>query len=312
MKRAGTPPPIHSEIPSRVLPVHDVGSRSLLRGILSGMVLKLDTRYPILWRSPSSVQVGSEGVAILDEVSDGDARLLAALAAGVSESGYAMMARAASVSSERADELLGLLAAALEQPTPPLPMRAAVLGDSALGRAIAGLLSASGALCGVEEAGLIVLVGDGVLAPADHTPWLSRDVPHVAVLAAETSVTVGPFVEPGAGPCLYCVHLARTDDDEAWPALATQLLGRAPSPLDPLARAEAASFVTRKVLERLHGAPGDGTSWRLDGRGGVSARTWARHPDCRCAAPPGTDWAAAPDRDHRGEPTTASVVGAPA
>jgi hypothetical protein len=281
-------------------------------GILSGMVLKLDPRYPILWRSPSSVQVGSEGVAILEEVSDGDARLLAALAAGVSESGYSMMARSAGVSSERADDILSLLSEALERPTPPLPMRAAVLGDSELGRAIAGLLAASGALCDAADAGLVVLVGDGVLAPADHTPWLSRDVPHVAVLAAETSVTVGPFVEPGSGPCLYCVHLARADDDEAWPALATQLLGRPATQLDPLARTEVASFVARTVLRRLEGAPGDGTSWRLDGRGGVSARTWARHPDCRCAAPPGTDWAAAPDPGVRAAPTTASAVGAPA
>ncbi len=275
------------------------------------MVLKLDPRLPILWRTPSSVQVGSEGVAVLAEVSDGDARLLAALAAGVSESGYSMLARDAGVSNERADELLTVLAPAFESSVAGVVAKAAVLGDSALARAVAGLLTASDALCGPGDAGLVVLVGGAVLAPADHTPWLSRDVPHVPVLAAESSVTVGPFVEPGVGPCLYCVHLARTDEDAAWPALATQLLARPTMEQAPLVRAGAAAFVARQVLRRLGGATGDGTSWRLDVGGGVSARRWTRHPDCRCAVPPGTDWAAVPLPARLAGPTTATVVGAP-
>lgn len=276
------------------------------------MVLKLDPRLPILWRTPSSVQVGTEGVAVLDEVSDGDARLLAALAAGVSETGFDMLARTAGVEAARSAELLTLLSPAFERVAAALPVRAAVLGDSGLARAIAGLLAASGALCDVAEAGLVVLVGGAVLVPADHTRWLNRDVPHVPVLATETAVTLGPFVEPGDGPCLYCVHLARADDDPAWPALATQLLGRAPGELEPLVRAEAAAFVSRRVVARLEGTRSSGRSWRLDAAGGVSAREWARHPDCRCAAPPGTDWADAPRRGLHVVPTTATAVGAPA
>lgn len=275
------------------------------------MVLKLDPRYPILWRTPSSVQVGSEAVAVLDEVSDGDARLLAALAAGVSESGYGMLARRARVGSERAEELVRLLTPAFESRRPAPPERAAVLGDSPLARAIAGLLSASDALTGAEEADLVVLVGGGVLSPADHTPWLSRDVPHVPVLVSESSVTVGPFVDPGRGPCLYCVHLTLADEDAAWPALATQLLARRADDPDPLARAEAASFAVRRVLEHLDGAGGDGSSWRLDRRGGVSVRRFDRHPGCRCATPPGTDWADAP-RVPNVATTTATVAAAPA
>ena len=276
------------------------------------MVLKLDPRLPILWRTPSSVQVGTHPVAVLDEVSDGDARLLAALASGVSESGYAMLARAAGVEVERSEELLTLLAPALDAAVEPSPARAAVLGDSPLAREVAGLLSASGALGGVESAEVIVLVGAWLIAPADHMRWLNRDVVHVPVVADEVTVEVGPFVEPGVGPCLYCVHLARVDDDEAWPAVATQLLGREAPEVAPLLRAEVAAFAARTVLARLADGPGDGTSWRLDGRGGVSVRQWRRHPGCRCAAPPGTDWAAAPVRELRAVPTTASDVAEPA
>lgn len=279
-------------------------------GILSGMVLRLAGDLPILWRSPSSVQVGSEALAVVDDVTDGDTRLIAALASGVSESGFAMMARSAGVSEQRRDELLATFAPALAASATPGVERVAVLGDSALARSIAGLLAASGPLVAPEDAGLVVLVGDWVLAPADHTTWLNRDVPHVPVLAAERSVAVGPFVEPGDGPCLYCVQLARADDDDAWPALATQLLGRPAPELDVLARTEAAAFAARRVVERAAGRRFGGRSWRLDAAG-VSERTWRQHPDCRCAAPAGIDWAAAPHRAAPAAPTTATGVDAP-
>jgi hypothetical protein len=278
------------------------------------MVLRLAPDLPILWRTPSSVQVGSRAVAVLDDVTDGEARLVAALAAGISESGFAMTARTAGVSPERAAALLERLSPALTEPgrDAATPGRAAVLGDSPLARAVAGLLSASDALCAPDDAGLVVLVGDWVLAPSDHAPWLNRDVPHVPALVAERSVEVGPFVEPGDGPCLYCVHLARTDADAAWPALATQLLGRPGRELDGLARAEVAAFVARRVLERLAGVRHPAVSWRIEGDGEVSATEWARHPDCRCAVPAGTDWAAAPTPAIPVAPRTASAVDVPA
>ena len=275
------------------------------------MVLRLASDLPILWRTPSSVQVGSEAVAVLEDVSDGDARLIAALASGISESGFAMMARTAGVSDERAHDILSRLSPAFDAPVEPRGARAAVLGDSSLARAVARLLSASDALCSPEDATLVVLVGDWVLAPADHTTWLNRDVPHVPVLTSERSVTVGPFVEPGDGPCLYCVHLARADADDAWAALATQLLGREGRELDVLERSEAAAFIARKVLGRLAGAREHGRSWRLDATGAVSVREWARHRDCRCAAPAGTGWPDAPRRESLDAPTTATAVGAP-
>lgn len=275
------------------------------------MVLRLADDLPILWRTPSSVQIGSEPLAVVEAVTDGDARLIAAVASGVSESGFAMIARSSGVSDARAAELLATLSPALATPSVVPGMRAAVLGDSSLARSVAGLLGASDALAAPEDAGLVVLVGDWVLAPADHTTWLNRDVPHVPVVASERSVAVGPFVEPGDGPCLYCVHLARSDADAAWPALATQLLGREAPDLAPLARTEAAVFVARRVQERLTGRRFGGRAWTL-GAEGVSELTWRQHSDCRCAAPAGIDWAAAPHRAPRAVPTTATGVDAPA
>jgi hypothetical protein len=277
------------------------------------MVLRLDPRWPLLWRSPSSVQFGSdEPAAVLSDVSEGEDRLLSTLASGVSESGFAMLADSLGVPPDRAQALLAALAPVLErEPTAPSRV-AAVLGDSPLARTTAALLSSARVLGSPDDATLVVLVADWVVAPADHLPWLNRDVVHLPVVVAERSITVGPLVEPGFGACLHCVHLARVDSDAAWPAVATQLLGRAPREVGSLEVAEAATFVTRRVLERLRGAGVGGVSWRLDGGGGVSARGWGRHPDCRCAAPAGSDWAAVPDLVARVGPTTGSAVAAPA
>jgi len=276
------------------------------------MVLRLDARWPLLWRSPSSVQFGSdEPAVVLSEVSEGEDRLIAALAAGVSESGFSMLAESLEVSPARSQALLDVLAPVLARETESPSRVAAVLGDSLLARSVAGLLSASEALGAVEDAALVVLVADWVVTPADHLHWLNRDVPHLPVVSSERAVTVGPLVEPGVGPCLYCVHLARVDEDPAWTAIATQLLGREGRELGSLEIAEVAAFVARRVLDRLAGDGEIGMSWRLSG-GGVSAKRSGRHPDCRCATPEGTDWAAVPDRVDRDVPTTVSAVGAPA
>jgi hypothetical protein len=276
------------------------------------MVLRLDAGWPLLWRSPSSVQFGSdEPAVVLSEVSEGEDRLIAALAAGVSESGFSMLAESLEVSAERSQALLESLSPVLARETESPSRFAAVLGDSALARSIARLLSASDALGSVADADLVVLVADWVVTPADHLHWLNQDVPHLPVVSSERAVTVGPLVEPGLGPCLYCVHLARVDEDPAWTAIATQLLGREGRELGSLEITEAAAFVARRVLDRLAGGGEFGMSWRLSG-GDVTAKEWGRHPDCRCATPEGSDWAAVPDRADRDVPTTASAVGAPA
>lgn len=307
------PPRTHCSHSVSPKPVDDAAIDSAKPGILADMVLRLVSDLPLLWRTPSSVQFGSdEPAAVLSDLSEGEDRLLATLVAGVSETGFAMLADSLGVSPERSRALLHALAPVLAgEPSSPSGV-AAVLGDSPLARTIASLLSAAGVLGSPEDAAVVVLVADWVVAPADHLRWLNRDVVHLPVVVAERSISVGPLVEPGVGACLYCVHLARVDADSAWPAIATQLLGRAAREVGLLEVAEAAAFVARRVLARLAGEREGGVSWRLDSGGGVSSRAWGRHPDCRCAFPAGSDWAAVPDPAGLAEPTTASAVGAPA
>jgi bacteriocin biosynthesis cyclodehydratase domain-containing protein len=244
------------------------------------MVLKLAEGVPLVWRSPTGIQLGAaHPLAVLDDVTPAHERLLTALQSGISETGFAMMARAAGAD---ADRLLDRIAPALEPPVRPA-RRIAVYGVGDLAEELVRQLGRS------DEPELVLLVAAWVLAPAEHGAWLRRDVPHLPVVVGDR-VTVGPLVVPGETACLHCVGLARRDADPAWPAIATQLHGRPAPALTRTAVAEAAAFVAR----HLDAEPG--TSWELDPHdGSVSASIWRRHPECSCAAPPGSDWAPAAD-----------------
>lgn len=102
------------------------------------MVLRLAAGVPMVWRTPHSIQLGVQRpVLVLDDVSPPFERMLAALAAGVSPSGWQMLAAAAGLGRDEAAALLEQIAPALEpQPVGARPS-ARVVGDSPLGREIA-------------------------------------------------------------------------------------------------------------------------------------------------------------------------------
>lgn len=273
------------------------------------MVLRLDPGIPLVWRSPDDIQLGIDvAVAVIEGVSSGQERLLAALAGGVSRSGYDMMARDAGVTREDAEALLEAIAPALLIPVENQPRRVSVLGSNAVATEIRTLLGSESLEDDPESAALVVLSSDWVLAPADHGTWLSRDLPHVPVIAGDRGVTVGPFVEPGTGPCLYCVHLARIDADRAWPAIASQLSSRPAPDVTRLQVVEVAAFAVRRIREWQPPTPVT-YSWRVDAATGqVTPTEWRRHPGCLCAARPESDWAPASDPANPAGPTTAPAA----
>jgi len=261
------------------------------------MVLKLADDVPIVWRSPTSVQLGIDAPRIvLDEVGAGEERLIEALRRGISPSGWSMLARDAGLSEERARGLLAALAPLLSAAPAPPSGAVLVLGDGPIASALAALLHDAGRLARRDEhrPALVALIAAWVIGPEDAQHWLRRDVPHLPIVAADRSVTVGPLVEPGVGPCLYCGQLSRTDADPAWPAIASQLWGRAAPRHSSLTVSSVATFAARRLIARLDsGSPNaDARAWRLADEGGtISAVLQLRHPRCSCAAPPESDWA---------------------
>lgn len=252
------------------------------------MVLKLDTRIPLVWRNPFDLQFGIEPVRIvLRDVSNAQERMIAALRSGISPSGLQMIARGAGAVEDELPQLLTSLRSLLV-PTKtdnPRPVgTVALVGSGPTVQRIAHNLGLSGHRVLItssvqeRECDLGIAVGCYVLDPAVHGFWLRRDLPHLPVVFGDTGATIGPMIEPGLGPCLYCLERYRTEADPVWPAIASQLWGRSSPAETALLSQEVAARVTRLVLARLSGSgapprPRYGSRWR--------AATQSRLPGCR-------------------------------
>lgn len=276
------------------------------------MLLRLDPAIPLVWRDTRTLQFGVDPVhAVLERLTPGVERLVASLATGVSDSGFRMIGDTLQVSALERTALLDGLAPCLLGPDPsdpPPTPQAVVLGDGGTALSLARLLEEAGLRRrdARRRPGLVVLVADRVLRPADHRAWLQRDIPHLPVVVGDASVTVGPLVLPGVSACLHCEFLHRRDADPAWPAIAAQLAALPGPAPHPLRTAAAVAFAARVVASALRGEAEAGCAWRLAGDGDeLSERRVSPHPECRCAARPGSDWAPA-DASADPPPTSAA------
>jgi hypothetical protein len=251
------------------------------------MVLRIDPRRPLVWRTPHSIQIGVDPVvAIIDPVDDGDARLIAALAIGVSESGLSMLAQSLGVCPHRVNELMKELEPAFSPLPTPVVRRVAVIGTVPAAGRIARIIAdaghpviaaAAGACIADSAIDAAILVSHHVIDPTEHMTWLRRDIVHVPVVIGEQAATVGPLVVPGTTACLACVHQTRTAADPAWTAIEAQLWGTTAHGDEPILATEAALEVLRLLRAR------DGVSVRIDAATGQRHRqTWAASERCGC------------------------------
>lgn len=275
------------------------------------MLLTLDPRLPVVWRSPTALQVGVDDVrVVLEDVDVAGERVLAALETGASPEGAAALALARGGDPATVERVLAALTPALVPVTPPASPRVAVDGTGPLADGIRRLLSAADAL---DEAGgasdehpvLTVVVAGWVVDPARSGWFVRRDAPHLPVVAGERLIRIGPLVVPGAGPCLRCLELARARRDAAWPAIAAQLAGRVPTLVDPAAISAAAGLAVGAALAAAretegtarHASPDDDDAaaelLELDAvTGRVRSVSVRAEPECGCRALPGSATAA--------------------
>jgi bacteriocin biosynthesis cyclodehydratase domain-containing protein len=270
------------------------------------MVLRLDGRFATVWRDPFSLQIGVDPARVLlRDVSTAQERMIAALESGVSRSGLDMIASSSGASATDVSALLRTLKLLLVADEPVVAARrVSIVGSGQTVERIANTLALAGTQVSVsasvsesvadDDCDLGVVVGHYVLDPESYGFWLRRDLPHLPVVFGDESVMIGPMVEPGSSPCLYCLEHHRRDSDASWSAIASQLWGRRARSETPLASTEVASRVARLVLGRLEsGRPARRTmsarSFQLATETGeVTRREWMPHPDCGCVAvPPG-------------------------
>jgi bacteriocin biosynthesis cyclodehydratase domain-containing protein len=139
----------------------------------------------------------------------------------------------------------------------------------------------------VSTNAVAVVIGNYALDPRRHGRWLRRDVPHLPVLFGDSDVHIGPFVEPGVGPCLYCVELHHIDSDPAWPAIAYQLSDRLAPTETARISMDVSTLVAGIVADRVEtGASEFATvSLTLDAATGqLTRRAHLPHERCGCQA----------------------------
>ena len=290
--------------------------------------LRLPARAPVVWRDPSSLQIGVEHVhAVVDRVTAGQAEFLAAVSAGLGAGGIsAVVVQVGCDRSEALDLVRRLGPVLLPGPSAQLALTprpvVRLAGRGALADEVGRLLESCGLGVLLEDGDSAlstpgrldgarphvgVAVGGLVLDPVVVSEWLRRDVPHVLVRVGDRSVRVGPVVVPGVTACARCLHLHDGDRDRAWPAIAGQLAARPVVAPPLLVLREAAVRTVRRVLETRtsldggDGAGGDDDDERRVGGSPpaevvridldtyeVSSSVVRPHPDCGCGAPPGT------------------------
>lgn len=295
-----------------------------------GVVLRLDSRYRLLWRSPTSLQFGVDSPpVVLSELSTADDLIIAALVRGVSRSGLSMIGESAGAREAEVERLLEAVSPILRPEvgdTPaPAPQRIVLCGSGQCADALGSVLAASGIIVldnepasdATAQPDLAIIVAQFVIEPELHGAWLRRDVPHLAVVFGDARVRIGPVIEPGRTPCLYCLERWATDADPARPALASQLWGKRSPAETSLVTSEVVAIVSRYAVSRLATRPQTGalgapaTSLELDiATGQVTERVWLPHPECACLALPQNlslqenDWADARHEAHRSTPVS--------
>ncbi len=279
-------------------------------------MLRLAPSHPPLWRTPSTVQLGTERARPLG-VDPWQERLLDALVVGIPDGRLGPFARELGVGEDEVRDFVERIADALvPAPTPPPAVRVEMPADlpredeAAL---VAGLEAGGVRIVETARWSLpegpypTVLVASRLVDPHRAARLVSADVVHLPVELSGDRVVVGPLVAPGLSACLACVHSTRRDHDAGWPLVAAQLLARPAVATDPLLLLEAAALTVR-----LLAAGETGRSAALSAAGVRRAwRAHRPHARCLCRSPEGTSTAAARD-DRTSAPTTVSAFARPA
>ncbi|SKA99271.1 bacteriocin biosynthesis cyclodehydratase domain-containing protein [Agreia bicolorata] len=287
------------------------------------MALQIDPRYPVLWRTPSSMQIGADrSIVTLHDVTVAEEHLVAVLRKGISQSGLDMIGETVGASPDDVADLLLRVRPALRRHAASarglegtmIAITGPTVGADAIRSVLAGL--GAGLVDSSEPADLAIIVSTFSTDPRQSGTWLRRDIPHLAVVFGDSEVRIGPLVEPGSGPCLHCIERARIDDDPSWPALAGQLLGRRAHTEDPLTVSTVTPLVARAVLDRL--APDTPRSRRLrlrsrasivDGQtGDIEEKKFSPHADCACQGVPPAENATAAFAESDPSPTPSTTA----
>ena len=266
------------------------------------MVIRIDPRVPLVWRAPHTLQLGVDHPIVLSELTPALETVVAALRCGIPPAAAELLGVDAGASPGEIGALLTALGPSLidtqsERVPPHTQASVCIDGEGPTAQRLRSLLgeigipavSRLGSADALDHVALAVIVGHYALLPVRHAFWLRRDVPHLPVVYSDTHVRIGPLVTPGHGPCLYCLELAHTDADAAWPSIASQLQDKTAPTETPLLSIDTAGRSAGLVQ---HFLAGESTallahSLAIDERSGaLRLRAHHSHGSCGCQALP--------------------------
>ncbi|WP_296630761.1 hypothetical protein [Rhodoluna sp.] len=141
----------------------------------------------------------------------------------------------------------------------------------------------------VAKLDFAVLIANQALPTKRYEQLMKHSVPHLAITFDSQGAWVSPTIVPGKTACLKCLDLSKTEADEKWPALASQLATSTKRFDDTASQLFAAGLALQKTLTQLDRVGGfeltqeETTGYRLaNSTGEVSEFQWPANKACDC------------------------------
>lgn len=258
-------------------------------------MIKLNPTFPLVWRSPTSIQIGLDRpLAIADPISPPQERFLTALRTGIPENSLSAVAKECALSAEELQSTLSLFAHAC-LPETPTPRRKICLdgthssmismGDifTRLGHSVV-----MGSALSEPQVDVVFVIADFVQPLHRSGDWHRRNKPHIPVTYGDSTIEIGPILGlEDSAPCAMCIALAKTDADSAWPIMATQLNGMMSALPTALVVHELTTILARWLSHPETLAISASQSAVIDVVSGHrERRRFSVHAECACQALP--------------------------
>lgn len=273
-------------------------------------MLRIDPALSLIWRTPTSIQIGFPTPVVRTEISPAEEHLLVALRAGANWTSLLGLGSIHGLTPDACRAFVHRIEPAFQAP-PQRRQRVGIDGHGTTAEAIARLLSnrcdvrfINAAMVGPERLApdrrisatkrariererdqwrpeVVVVVGAYAISGARSGVWLRREIPHLGVVIGDREARVGPLVRAGESPCLSCVEMTAMDVDPARLAMLAQLTGKPCGGESALVGAEVATIVARVLVDQLEPAE----VMRLDSVTGLwTAERSSTGSRCSCRA----------------------------
>ena len=130
----------------------------------------------------------------------------------------------------------------------------------------------------ISRLDLAILIGQQIIEPQKFAAWMNRGTPQLAAMFASAAEGLSPFIGhvivAGETPCWICLELARCAVDDAWPQIASQMVGREQN----FDSASARLLLAGKIIEKTLSHIDERNGFSL----GVEKPMWGFSADCSC------------------------------